>query len=71
MANHGFSTSKLNIEMLEEAAKRRNLPEAESFLYKVRRLSALDTYLSSFVDGIGTFMKSDNKLHVRLVQHNG
>ena len=69
VANHGFSTSKLNIEMLEEAAKRRNLPEAESFLYKVRRLSALDTYLSSFVDGIGTFMKSDNKLHVRLVQH--
>ena len=69
IANHGFSTSKLNIEMLEEAAKRRNLPEAESFLYKVRRLSALDTYLSSFVDGIHTFMKSDHKLHVRLVQH--
>jgi|TARA_R110000822_G_scaffold49874_1_gene130818 DNA polymerase I-like protein with 3'-5' exonuclease and polymerase domains len=69
VANHGFSTSKLNIEMLEEAAKRRNLPEAESFLYKVRRLSALDTYLSSFVDGINTFMKSDHKLHVRLVQH--
>jgi DNA polymerase I-like protein with 3'-5' exonuclease and polymerase domains len=69
VANHGFSTSKTNIEMLEEAAKRKNLTEAESFLHKVRRLSALDTYLSSFVDGIQTFMKSDHKLHVRLVQH--
>jgi len=67
--NHGFSTSKFNIEMLEETAKRRKLQEAESFLYKVRRLSALDTYLSSFVEGIENFMKSDNKLHVRLVQH--
>jgi len=35
----------------------------------VRRLSALDTYLSSFVDGIETYMKNDGKLHVRLVQH--
>ena len=69
VANHGFSTSKTNKEMLEETAKRRNMAEAESFLYKVRRLSALDTYLSSFVEGIETFMKSDNKLHVRLVQH--
>ena len=69
VANHGFSTSKINIEMLEETAKRKNLKEAEEFLYKVRRLSALDTYLSSFVEGIGTFMKSDGRLHVRLVQH--
>ena len=70
VANHGFSTSKLNIEMLEEAAKRRNLQEAVKFLKNVRRLSALDTYLSSFVDGIETFMKPDGRLHVRLVQHS-
>ena len=69
VANHGFSTSKTNIEVLEEAAKRRGLSEAQSFLHKVRRLSALDTYISSFVEGIETFTKSDNKLHVRLVQH--
>lgn len=69
VANHGFSTSKTNIEMLEETAKRKGMPEAESFLYKVRRLSALDTYMSSFVDGINTFTKSDGKLHVRLAQH--
>ena len=69
VANHGFSTSKTNIKMLEETAKRRGLSEAQSFLHKVIRLSALDTYLSSFVEGIETFTKADNKLHVRLVQH--
>jgi len=69
VANHGFSTSKVNIEMLEEVAKRRGMDKAEQFLYKVRRLSALDTYLSSFVEGIETFMKDDSRLHVRLIQH--
>jgi DNA polymerase I-like protein with 3'-5' exonuclease and polymerase domains len=68
-ANHGFSTNKLNIELLEETAKRRGMKEVQAFLYKVRRLSALDTYLSSFVEGIETFIKKDNLLHVRLVQH--
>ena len=33
------------------------------------RLSALDTYLSSFVYGILHNVKSDNKLHVKLLQH--
>jgi len=69
VANHGFSTSKTNIEILEETAKRKGMQDAESFLYKVRRLSALDTYISAFVDGINLFTKSDGKLHVRLVQH--
>ena len=39
------------------------------FLKNVRRLSALDTYLSSFVEGISTYTKPDGKLHVRLLQH--
>jgi len=69
VSNHGFSTSKTNVEMLEEVAKRKNMVKEQSFLYKVRRLSALDTYLSSFVDGIETYMKTDGMLHVRLVQH--
>tara|TARA_R100000306_G_C4380331_1_gene143955 strand:- start:1232 stop:3268 length:2037 start_codon:yes stop_codon:yes gene_type:complete len=69
VANHGFSTNKLNIGLLEETAKRLGMKEAQTFLYKVRRLSALDTYLSSFVEGIETFVKQDNLLHVRLVQH--
>ena len=66
---HGFSTSKANLEVLEKAAKQRGLKTAEEFLYKVRRLSAVDTYLSSFVEGIKTHIKPDGKLHVRLLQH--
>jgi DNA polymerase-1 len=66
---NGFSTSKLNLQILEKAAKDRGLKQAEEFLYKVRRLSAVDTYLSSFVEGIKTHKKPDGKLHVRLLQH--
>jgi DNA polymerase-1 len=66
---NGFSTSKQNLELLESAAKQRGMNDAVDFLYKVRRLSAVDTYLSSFVEGISTYTKQDGKLHVRLLQH--
>ena len=66
---NGFSTSKQNLEILESAAKQRGMTDAVDFLYKVRRLSAVDTYLSSFVEGISTYTKQDGKLHVRLLQH--
>ena len=42
---------------------------AVAFLSRVQRLSAIDTYLSSFVEGIRTHTKCDNRLHVRLLQH--
>ena len=45
------------------------MKRAEAFIAKVRRLSALDSYLSSFCGGISTFTKDDDILHVRLVQH--
>lgn len=66
---NGFSTSKVNLEVLESSAKARGMTDAVDFLSMVRRLSALDTYLSSFVDGIKTFTKHDGMLHVRLTQH--
>ena len=66
---NGFSTSKQNLEILESAAKSRGLTDTVDFLYKVRRLSAVDTYLSSFVDGISLHTKHDGLLHVRLLQH--
>ena len=66
---NGFTTSKTNLEILEGFARQHNMEEAIVFLSKVKRLSALDTYLSSFVDGINTFKKADGKLHVRLLQH--
>ena len=66
---NGFSTSKQNLELLEAGAKSRGMTDAVDFLSKVRRLSAVDTYLSSFVDGIRLHTKQDGLLHVRLLQH--
>jgi len=66
---NGFSTSKQNLEILESAAKQHGMDDAVDFLYKVRRLSAVDTYLSSFIEGIQMYTKQDGKLHVRLLQH--
>ena len=66
---NGFTTSKANLEILESAAKTKSMNDAADFLAKVRRLSAVDTYLSSFVEGIKTHTKQDGKLHVRLLQH--
>ena len=66
---NGFSTNKTNLELLESVARGRKMTDAVTFLQNVRRLSALDTYLSSFIDGISTYTKTDGKLHVRLLQH--
>ena len=66
---NGFSTSKQNLAILEAYAKSKSMTKHADFLSKVRRLSAVDTYLSSFVDGIKTHTKQDGKLHVSLLQH--
>jgi len=66
---NGFSVNKKMLEVLQHVTKRVNAISAYGFLYDLQRLSALDTYLSSFVQGINTYMKPDGKLHVRLLQH--
>ena len=66
---NGFTTSKGNLEVLESSAKSQGMTQAADFLAEVRRLSAVDTYLSSFVEGIDLHTKTDGKLHVRLLQH--
>jgi len=66
---NGFTTNKVNLQVLESTAKNKKMIKAQEFLSKVRRLSAVDTYLSSFVEGISTHMKPDEMLHVRLLQH--
>ena len=65
----GFSTSKGNLEILERFANSRDMTEASEFLSKLRRLSAITSYLSNFVEGIKDFVKEDGFLHVRLNQH--
>jgi DNA polymerase I-like protein with 3'-5' exonuclease and polymerase domains len=67
---NGFSTSKDNLTFLESVAKSKGLTDAVDFLSKVRRLSAVDTYLSSFIEGITNHTKPDGMLHVRLIQQN-
>ena len=66
---NGFSTSKDKLEYLRNVSTNKGMEEAASFLSKLTRLSAVDTYLSSFVDGINIFTKPDSRLHVRLTQH--
>ncbi len=66
---NGFSTSKNNLQLLEAVAKSKGMDTAVDFLSKVKRLSAVDTYLSSFVDGIKNYTKQDGMLHVSLLQH--
>ena len=66
---NGFGVSKTNLDVLQSMAKRSSMADAAIFLTDVKRLSALETYLSSFVEGIKAHVKSDGKLHVRLLQH--
>ena len=66
---NGFSVNKTNLNILQNTAKKNNMNDAYNFLHDIQRLSALDTYLSSFVEGIQTYTKPDGKLHVRLLQH--
>ena len=68
-SSHGFVTDKTSLSFLERSAVKYKKDEAAEFLRKVQRLSALDTYINSFVDGIGKHVKRDGFLHVRLNQH--
>ena len=66
---NGFSTGKDNLDLLMATAKTKGMEDAVSFLADLKRLSAVSSYLSSFVDGISTYTKPDGKLHVSLTQH--
>ena len=66
---NGFSTSKDNLDVLMATAKSNNMDSAVDFLGDLKRLSAISSYLSSFVDGISVYTKPDGFLHVSLTQH--
>jgi len=66
---NGFSTSKGNLDILIATAKTKRMDKAIQFLEDIKRLSAVSTYLSSFVDGISNYTKEDGFLHVGLTQH--
>ena len=69
VSSNGFGTDKGNLLYLEGIARSKGMKEAELFLQNLRRLSAVETYLSSYVEGIATHVKNDGRLHVRLLQH--
>ena len=65
---NGFSTGKVVLETLQGVAHSKGMTEAEEFLRDLKRLSAVEVYLASFVEGIKGFTKPDGLLHVRLTQ---
>jgi DNA polymerase I-like protein with 3'-5' exonuclease and polymerase domains len=66
---NGFSTGKDNLSTLMTTAKANNMDSALDFLKDLKRLSAISSYLSSFVEGISVYTKKDGYLHVGLTQH--
>ena len=66
---NGFGTGKDNLDVLVATAKNNNMDSAINFLTKYKRLNAISSYLSSFVEGIDLYTKDDGFLHVSLTQH--
>ena len=65
---NGFSTGKDKLDALIATAKNNSMDDAAKFLEDVKRLNAISSYLSSFVDGISKHTKPDGFLHVNLTQ---
>ena len=66
---NGFSTGKDNLDVLMATARNNGMRDAGAFLSDLKRLSAVSSYLSSFVEGITAYTKPDGFLHVGLTQH--
>jgi DNA polymerase I-like protein with 3'-5' exonuclease and polymerase domains len=61
----GFKTDKKTLSSL---LNNTDNPEAKKFLESIIRLSAIDTYRSSFIEGIRKGIKSDGLLHANFNQ---
>ena len=66
---NGFSTGKDNLDVLMATARNNGMRDAGAFLSDLKRLSAISSYLSAFVEGITAYTKPDGFLHVGLTQH--
>jgi DNA polymerase I-like protein with 3'-5' exonuclease and polymerase domains len=65
---NGFGTGKDNLDALVGTAKSKGMDTAVKFLQDLKRLSAVSSYLSAFVEGIDVYTKTDDILHVALTQ---
>ena len=52
------------LQALEVAASTKGMDTAVTFLQKLKRLSAITSYLSNYIEGIENFIKDDGFLHV-------
>jgi len=66
---NGFAVGKDKLDKLISLARNRDMTDAIDFITDLKRLSAISSYLSSFVEGINNFVKQDGLLHVTLTQH--
>lgn len=65
---NGFKTDKDTVKRLIGQAHKKNNLEAVEFLTSMSRLNALETYLTSFVDGIKAWTRPDGVLHANFNQ---
>jgi len=67
-SSNGFSTKKLTLAYLAQVARNKGNEKAARFLDAVVRLSAIDSYLASFIGGIARNTRADGILHARYNQ---
>ena len=66
----GFNTGKKELDVLIATAKNNNMQDAIDLLSDMKRLNAVNSYISNFVNAIELHTKeTDGKLHVSLTQH--
>ena len=65
---NGFKTDKGTIKLLISHARSKNNDLAVEFLTKISRLSAVSTYLTSFVKGIETWTRPNGLIHTNFNQ---
>ena len=65
---NGFKTDKGTIKLLISHARNKNNDLAVEFLTKISRLSAVSTYLTSFVKGIETWTRPNGLIHTNFNQ---
>lgn len=68
VSDGGFATDKDTLLLLASKARQTGNKKAQEFLEANVRISALDSYISSFVNGIKRGMQEDGRLHANFNQ---
>jgi DNA polymerase I-like protein with 3'-5' exonuclease and polymerase domains len=67
-SDNGFNTGKKELDVLIATAKNNNMQDAIDLLTDMKRLNAVNSYISNFVNAIELHTKADGLLHVNLTQ---